>query len=417
MMKTWKRLLAGLMVILVVVLGTPKVSANGFTDLNDLAAVLESDFVYVVDFDNGQVLTEKNGYEKMYPASMTKLMTVLLAIEHFSDWDEMIKITPEAVENLGDATVIGYWPDDTQSVRDLIYASMMVSAADATNALGIAVSGSVPAFVEAMNAKAKELGMDHTHFMNTSGMHDENHYSTCEDIAKLLKACTENEDYRTVMDREEYTISGCYPYPDGYELESSAWYYADEYSIPGFRGGKAGYTGMAGHCLASWEVFGGMNLGIIVAHADTDYYEATHYEETAYIARYLYERYARTEIDVSHVDFGTVRVHRLLTNDEVPIVDKGVFVVDAPKDRELSFGKVNFKEGVTAAMVERTVKGTVGAYDGDSLVYETEVSVIIPAEKNPVVGFFAPIGGMATAGIVFLALIWGVMSLWQRRKS
>ena len=414
MTKLGKKLAAVMMAAMILVTGTKPVKADGYPAVNGTAETLASDFVYVLDFDNGQVLADKKGTEKMYPASMTKLMTVILAMEHWDDWNEYVKITQVMVDDLGDATVVGFWADDLPTVRDLIYSSMMLSAADSTNAIAVGVSGSIPAFVELMNTKAKEIGMKNTHFTNTSGMHDENHYSTCEDIAVLLKYCAENEDFRNAASQTSYHMTPCTVYPDGLDLDSSAWYYANQYSIPGFRGGKAGYTGKAGHCLAAWCRFNGMNIGIVTAHADTDYYAATHFEDTAVIAKKLYAEYERKDMDVSTGDFGTLRVHRLLTNEEIPIREEGIFPVDAPKEAELTFKRVSFPEGVMPSSKERTITGTIGAFEKDTLVYTMEVSVRVPAQTNKAVNILTAIGGLPTVLFALLGLILGVLKLVNR---
>jgi len=135
------------------------------------------------------------------------------------------------------------------------------------------------------------------------------------------------------------------------------------------------------------------------------------------IAKRLYAEYERKDLDVSAGDFGTLRVHRLLTNEEIPIREEGIFPVDAPKDTELTFKRVSFPEGVMPSSKERTITGTIGAFEKDTLVYTMEVSVKVPAQTDKAMIVLMSIGGLPTVLFALLGLILGVLKLFKRRPD
>ena len=153
------------------------------------AEVIHSEFARIPE-----VLAEKGMDEKIYPASMTKVMTLLVAAENLPDLGATFPMTQAIIDPLylAGASMAGYVNGETVTMRDLLYGAVVPSGAEATEALAQAVAGSEEAFVAMMNEKAAALGLTNTHFMNTSGLHDENHYSTVREIALILQAALEN---------------------------------------------------------------------------------------------------------------------------------------------------------------------------------------------------------------------------------
>ena len=156
---------------------------------------LYSSSAVLVDVQSGTVLAEKGMDEKIYPASMTKVMTLLVAAENLPDLDATFTMTQAIIDPiyLAGASMAGFVDGETVSMRALLYGAVVPSGAEATEALAQAVAGSEEAFVTMMNEKAAALGLTSTHFMNTSGLHDEDHYSTVREIALILQAALQNE--------------------------------------------------------------------------------------------------------------------------------------------------------------------------------------------------------------------------------
>ena len=217
---------------------------------------LYSSSAVLVDVQSGTVLAEKGTDEKIYPASMTKVMTLLVAAENLPDLEATFTMTHAIIDPpyLAGASMAGYVNGETVTMRDLLYGAVVPSGAEATEALAQAVAGSEEAFVAMMNEKAAALGLANTHFMNTSGLHDENHYSTVREIALILQAALENETCTEILSAENYRASETEQHPDGLAMTNKFLYRVHhEYALNGaeITAAKTGYTAEAMNCCAS----------------------------------------------------------------------------------------------------------------------------------------------------------------------
>ena len=156
-------------------------------DSEETSQSIVSEKAYVYDFETGQVLLDKGSTDRIYPASMTKIMTALVALNSGYDLSTPVTITSAMVEGLAEAnaSIVGYYIGDTPTMMDLLYGTILPSGADAVNALAYTIAGSIDSYVNMMNQEAQKLGMNDTHFVTPTGLHDDNHYSTCRDIAIL----------------------------------------------------------------------------------------------------------------------------------------------------------------------------------------------------------------------------------------
>ena len=217
---------------------------------------LYSSSAVLVDVQSGTGLAEKAPDAKIYPASMTKVMTLLVAAENLPDLDATFTMTQAIIDPiyLAGASMAGFVDGETVSMRDLLYGAVVPSGAEATEALAQAVAGSEEAFVTMMNEKAAALGLTSTHFMNTSGLHDEDHYSTVREIALILQAALQNEVCAEVLSAENYRASRTEQHPDGLAMTNKFLYRVHhEYSLGGaeITAAKTGYTAEAMNCCAS----------------------------------------------------------------------------------------------------------------------------------------------------------------------
>ena len=230
--------------------------AQASEETKTLDLELYSSSAVLVDVQTGAVLAEKNMDEKIYPASMTKVMTLLVAAENLPDLDAAFTMTQAIIDPLylAGASMAGYVNGETVTMRDLLYGAVVPSGAEATEALAQAVAGSEEAFVAMMNEKAAALGLTNTHFMNTSGLHDENHYSTVREIALILQAAMENETCAEILSAENYRASETEQHPDGLAMTNKFLYRVHhEYALGGaeITAAKTGYTAEAMNCCAS----------------------------------------------------------------------------------------------------------------------------------------------------------------------
>lgn len=230
--------------------------AQASEETKTLDLELYSSSAVLVDVQTGAVLAEKNMDEKIYPASMTKVMTLLVAAENLPDLDAAFTMTQAIIDPLylAGASMAGYVNGETVTMRDLLYGAVVPSGAEATEALAQAVAGGEEAFVAMMNEKAAALGLTNTHFMNTSGLHDENHYSTVREIALILQAAMENETCAEILSAENYRASETEQHPDGLAMTNKFLYRVHhEYTLGGaeITAAKTGYTAEAMNCCAS----------------------------------------------------------------------------------------------------------------------------------------------------------------------
>ena len=216
---------------------------------------LSSEYAILVDMDTKKILYEKNADVKMYPASLTKIMTVYFSILQYNDLDQRVVMPTDIMENLylENASVAGFEAGEEVSIEDLLYGAMLPSGADASIALAINSAGSEAAYVDKMNRYAKALGMNQTHFTNVTGLHDDDHYTTINDLNILLKKALENETFYTIFTSQSHQTQTTMEHPEGLFLNSTFADTLNEYELSNnyIIGEKTGYTTEAGLCLAS----------------------------------------------------------------------------------------------------------------------------------------------------------------------
>ena len=205
---------------------------------------------------------EKNADSLAYPASMTKMMTCLLGIEHRIE-RQLMTITPTAAKV--EDSPLGLLPAEQLTGYELLMGMMLVSDNGAAYAIAENISGSVKVFAELMNDKAKEIGAYDTHFVNPNGLPDPAHYSTARDMARIAAYCWQYEDFRDIVGRSQETIFWSSPRGKFYVAENTNEL-LDKYS--GMNGIKTGWTNAAGGCLAAAAKRDGIQLIAIIMHAN-----------------------------------------------------------------------------------------------------------------------------------------------------
>jgi D-alanyl-D-alanine carboxypeptidase (penicillin-binding protein 5/6) len=214
---------------------------------------LKSSAAILANADTGGVLLKKNADIRVYPASLTKIMTVLLAIEHRGELPDRIVLDPALLQPLYEAnsTMAGFLPNEEVETLDLIRGALLLSGGECAVALAEAVAGSEADFAAAMNARAREFGMLDTHFANATGLHDPEHYSTVRDIAKLLLHALQNDAFAEMFTTEEYKTAPSALHTEGMTLTNGVFARALPFAGGRMLGGKTGWTAQAGQCLAS----------------------------------------------------------------------------------------------------------------------------------------------------------------------
>lgn len=215
--------------------------------------------------DNGKIICSKDENKQMKPASTTKLMTSLIALEEAASGNKKVKFTDEMI---AEGSSMYLKVGEVVTLKDLASGMMMASGNDAANATAISISGSTEKFAEKMNERAQQIGMKNTHFVTPSGLDDEEHYSTAYDLAVLMSYALENENFAQLTSQKSATVNFIEPsskkttYSNHNKLLSLY-----EYCI----GGKTGYTMAAGRCLVSAAKKDGLTLICVTLNDKNDW--------------------------------------------------------------------------------------------------------------------------------------------------
>ena len=240
-------------------------STDGYASLfaSDLCVVTDesqyspsdttSEAAGLFDITDGQVMYSKNAFERLYPASITKVMTALIAIK-YGDLTDTVTVTEDAVITEAGATLAGIHPGDQLTMEQLLYGLMLPSGNDAGAAIAVHMAGSIDAFAELMNREARKLGATGTHYMNPHGLTNADHYTTAYDLYLIFNEALKQPEFRKVTGTTSYTAD----YTDGSgnpvstTWEGGNWYMVGQRQTPDgltVFSGKTGTTSAAGFCL------------------------------------------------------------------------------------------------------------------------------------------------------------------------
>lgn len=252
---------------------------------------LHSKNVYLWNRMESRKELEVRADEKIYPASMTKIMTAVVCLESGHMVSEQLTVPDSIFEKIyqENASVAGFLPGEIVTMEDLLYGVMLPSGADSCLTLAEELFGGEGELVEQMNQKAMELGMTSTHFCNCTGLWEEEHYTSTSDIAKLLEYALKNETFREIFTSRRHNVMPTNKHPEGFTFYSTMFEGLDisEVTCGKILGGKTGYTSEAGLCLASLAEIGGQEYILVTAGAKGDHNTAPYHIEDA---KYIYNQ-------------------------------------------------------------------------------------------------------------------------------
>ncbi len=233
---------------------------------------INSNYALLMRAKTGEILWNKgNPSDKVWPASITKVLSALVALEHIEDLNQTFVMPLNIYQPLFDqnASMAGFWSGESPTMKDLLYGTMLPSGAEAVTALAVATAGDETTFVQWMNDKAAALGMKNSHFANVWGIYQEDHYSTPEDLILLMQTALQNETLKTIMSTAQYTTAPLAAHADGVTMEHSVLKNPLTMQAEGFvlEGGKTGFTDEAGLCLASFAEKGGEEFVLVTTGA------------------------------------------------------------------------------------------------------------------------------------------------------
>lgn len=253
----------------------------------------------VIDAKSGEAIFEKNADTPMFPASTTKILTVLIALQNSAP-EDMVTVNPSALMVPEDGSMIGLVAGETLTMDALIKATMVASGNDGANAIAEHIAGSQEAFVRLMNETAFQLGATSSHFNNAHGYHDENHYSTARDMAIITRAAMAIPEFREIAKLYSFVLPGVGP--DGKErkkLYSHSRFLLNpdinegKYYYPYAIGVKTGYHSQAGNCFVGAAEKGGIELISVTLKSGAD----SRWTDTKRLMEYAFSRYVTTSIE------------------------------------------------------------------------------------------------------------------------
>lgn len=236
----------------------PLFTAKETDDTVVVGEEIESGYAIVIDEGDGTIVAEKNAFEKMYPASMTKVLTVLTAADGLetADLDELVTVTIEATDYsfVNDCSTTGFLDGEQVTLRDLFYGTILPSGGESAYQLALYKAGTMDAFVEMMNQKCEELGISQTsHFANPVGIYDDNNYTTAYDMAIIMEAAMQNDICREALSAHTYKTSVTEQHPDGITISNRFLRRIEDHYFDGIVvGAKTGYVNQSGNCAVSY---------------------------------------------------------------------------------------------------------------------------------------------------------------------
>ena len=391
----------------------------------------------LIDLNTGRSIFEQNADEQVYPASLTKIMTCLLALEN-GNLSDVVTITDEAYADL----VSGSSTADLQvgeqlRLEDLLYCMMVVSGNDACNVIAEHIAGSITDFVRMMNQRAYELGCLNTHFSNPHGLHDENHYTTARDLSIITQAALKSENFRQIVDTYEYQL------PDDnvrqnipklkttnmliYRSMSNSLYYSRAHGI------KTGYTSQAGRCVISEATGDGLDLLGIVCGAATTILDSgdllmENFTECAWLFDYGFDNYSYLPIMSPLYPVDQVKINNSAGAEAVAVAPQDEIKVLLPNDYDPDKLVTDIQlnsDSVDAPVREGDVLGSATVTYAGEILGQTKLLAITDVARSEISSAAAGTGAyiqknwwkwVVIAIFVAVGVILALIVLYQLRK-
>ena len=338
----------------------------------DLDIISNNAIMY--NLNDNEIIYEKNKDEEVSIASLTKIMTCIVAIENINNLDDKVKLTSKDFEGLAEANaaVAGFRVGDEVTYRDLLYGLMLPSGADAAKALTRNIAGSEDKFIEMMNNKSKKLGLNHTHFVNPTGLDIDGHYSSAEDVSKIFMYALKNDTFKEIITTSTYTTSIGLVFKSTISKALSNYNLSMDYLL----GGKTGTTGNAGLCLATIAEKDGVNYLLVTVGAPYPSNGPTNYTDQKTIYEYFMNNYSYKSIVDKDEKLLRIKT-RYAKNDYVVInADK---TIKKYLDNDFEQSKVKYKytgkDVITLDMDKGTKLGKIDIIYNDKVLDTIEVKL------------------------------------------
>lgn len=357
-----------------------------------------SDGAIVMEASTGLILYAKNMDQTYYPASITKIMTALLAIEN-SNLGEVVTFSTNAVYDVDlDSSRIGIDVGEQLTMQQCLYGILLESANEVTYAIAEHIAGNIDAFADMMNERAKEIGCTNTHFVNPHGLHDDNHYTTAHDMALITREAMKNETFRKIFGTRTYQIPPTNIQEETRYLRNHhKFVLKQDYRYDDCIGGKTGYTSIAKYTLVSVAKRGDLELICVVMHDDSNEHQ---YTDTAKLFDFAFDNFSIYSIaDLESEETLTEspmfsKYNPLLSETDSPIItdENGYLVLPNTASFEDAKKEVTFYPATDKSVADNIVGKISYTYDGKyvggaNILYEPsdkpKLIQNLPEKNNP----------------------------------
>lgn len=402
-MKNKKKIFVLIVLIIFLIFNFSFVSAAD----SNVQPSLVSEAAILMDNKTNKILYSKNENKKMYPASTTKIMTAILTIENCV-LNDNVTASYNAVTSIPDGYSTAYIQvGETLTVEQLLQLLLVHSANDAANVLAEYVGGSIDSFVTMMNTKAHDLNLTGSHFTNTFGMHDENHYTTAFDLAILMQYCMKNDTFRKIAGSASCSI----PATNKYGVRS--YNSTNELIIPNNKNyyqyvtaGKTGFTSQAGDCLVSCSYKDNLELICVILGGKTINGVSTRFSESRELYEYGYNNYSIktlinkdsvvSQIEIENATKDTKNLDLLISQDITALVNNS-------ENYDNLVPELNINETIQAPIDEGTVIGTA-VYDIDGIQYTSNLIASHYVEESKVLEVILKIGILIVVALLIFEI-------------
>lgn len=338
----------------------------------------------VIDEESGRVLYQKNSKERMYPASITKILTIITALEMIDNLDQKVTITQSDIDTVWEtgASAANFEVGEVVTYRDIFMGAMLPSGADACRALANNTCGNQEDFVKKMNALVKKLGLSDSHFVNTTGIHDDNHYTTVYDMAMITRYAMQNDNFLELFNRYQYNSSNGL-----HQWVKKVIYNSKKAKIDTsmIKGCKSGYTSVAQHTLSSsLEIDGHTYICVVGYCKNSDTYSNCSVNDTLALGRYISSQYQYVKLREKGEKVESIKIRDGKEDSLDVYLPEDIYVV-LPRSYSQDYLEYDYQLKEIKAPVRKGDKiGTLKVKYKDELLYETHLLAQKNIEKDMV---------------------------------
>lgn len=339
---------------------------------NSYAIDVYCDSAILIDAKTGDILFEKNSNQKAYPASTTKVLTAYIALSQGYAMNEEIIPSRNAVMSVPSGSSIAYFSQNEKlTLEQVLYGLLLPSGNDAANILAEHISGSTSSFSDLMNDTATDLGATNSHFVNPSGLHDDEHYTTASDLAKIAQQAMKIEKFREIVSQTKYDMpptnvsKNIRPFSNTNKLLSSS----DEYFFPYATGIKTGYTSQAGNCLIASASKDGVDLiSVVLGGHIMPVNRSAVYLDTIALFNYGFDNYHNQQL-VAQNQVVTTCIPKKSRKEILNLAAANSLNILVKNEDTPVFEKiVTLNENITAPIKKGDVLGTISYMNNDKTI-------------------------------------------------